>query len=57
VARQGTDLNGNAVFTGTHAVKWYADPGTEVTFQFSRGNTTDSATAEVSISGYFVDVP
>lgn len=57
VARQGSDLNGNAVFTGTHAVTWYADPGTEVIFQFSRGNTTDSATAEVTISGYFVDVP
>ena len=57
VSRQGLDLNGQSVFVGTHYMRAYADPGTEVKFQFSRSNTTKSASAEVTISGYFVDLP
>jgi hypothetical protein len=57
LSRQGLNLNGQPVFVGTHSIRAYSDPGTEVKFQFSRSDTTNNASADVTISGYFVDLP
>jgi hypothetical protein len=57
VARQGNDLDGRDVYTGTHTLRAYADSGTEVRVQFSRSNIANSASAIITISGYLVDVP
>jgi len=57
VLKQGVDLSGHGVFVGTHYMRAYSEPGTNVVFQFTRSNTSDSAFATVTITGYFVDVP
>jgi hypothetical protein len=56
VSRQGSDLNGNQVFAGTHAVRAYADPGTNVQVQFGHSNTVGSASAVITLVGHLVDV-
>ena len=56
VSQQGRDLSGNSVFAGTHAMRAYADPGTDVQVQFGRSDITNSATAVICVVGYLVDV-
>jgi hypothetical protein len=57
VSRQGMDLNGQNVFVGTHYIRAYADPGTDVEFEFSHSNAANNASASITISGYFIDLP
>ena len=57
VTKQGQTLTGGSAFVGTHYVRAYADPGTDVVFRFSRSDITKDGAAAVTISGYFVDVP
>jgi hypothetical protein len=56
VTRQGSDLNGNHIFAGTHAVRAYADPGTEVQVQFGRSDITNNASAVITLIGHLVNV-
>lgn len=39
VSKQGLNLNGLSVFVGTHDMRAYADPGTDVQFQFQRSDS------------------
>ena len=55
VTRQGLDLNGRAVFIGTHPIRAYSEPGTFVFFQFGRSGVGSDASVSVSISGYLID--
>jgi len=55
VSRQGSDLNGNQIFVGTHAVRAYADSGTDVKVQFGRSNITNNASAVITLVGHLVD--
>ena len=57
VLKQGLDLSGHEVFVGTHYIRAYSEPGTNVVFQFTRSNISDYASGTVTITGYFVDVP
>jgi len=57
VSKQGLDLNGQNVFVGTHSIRAYADPGTDVQLEFSHSNVSDDAVATMTISGYFIDLP
>jgi hypothetical protein len=45
------------VWTGTHAVKLYADPGKQVALIINRDTPNGPAQIEWTISGYLVDVP
>ena len=56
VTSQGVDLNGNAVFAGTHQVRLYSEPNTFLFFQFGRSVGVGTASVLVSITGYLVDV-
>jgi hypothetical protein len=56
VLRQGSDLDGNQVFAGTHTVRAYADPGTDVQVQFGRSNIVNNASAVITLVGHLVDV-
>jgi hypothetical protein len=56
VSRQGSDLNGSQVFAGTHAVRAYADPGTDVMVQFGRSDTTTDASPVITLVGHLVNV-
>ena len=55
VSRQGSDLNGNPIYVGTHAVRAYADPNTDVQVQFGRSNITNSASAVITLVGHLVN--
>ena len=57
VSKQGVDLNGQNVFVGTHFIRAYADPGTDVQLEFAHSNASDDALASMTISGYFIDLP
>jgi len=57
VLKQGLNLNGQDVYVGTHYMRAYAEPGTDVVFQFTRSNVGNDAPATVTITGYFVDLP
>jgi hypothetical protein len=53
---QGADSVGRPVFAGTHAVRAYGDPGTTVTLQFLRSDTTNFADARFVLVGRLVNV-
>ena len=46
------------IYTATLPVRLYADPGSQILLQVARNSTTGSSgTAEVSFSGYLVNLP
>ena len=55
VSRQGSDLNGNAIYVGTHAVRAYADPNTNVQVQFGRSSIANNASAVITLVGHLVN--
>lgn len=56
VAAQGSFESIGDTWVGTHAVRWYADPGTDVTVRFRRSSSADKAFIGVTVSGYLVDL-
>ena len=57
VSFQGQAGDGRVLYVGTHDLRAYADPETNVRVQFGRSNADSPASASVTVSGYFVDVP
>jgi hypothetical protein len=44
-------------FTGSHRVRLYADPGTQVNLVVIRNGGSGGARFEISLSGYLIDFP
>jgi hypothetical protein len=57
VSKQGVSLDGKEAYVGTHYMRAYANPASNVSVLFTRSNTTGGALAVIVISGYLVDVP
>jgi hypothetical protein len=57
VLKQGQSFAGKDVYMGTHYLRAYAGPGTDVTVVFGRSSGNGSASAVFTIVGYLVNVP
>jgi len=48
--------SGDDIYSGSQLIRLYVEPGQEVLVDFERPTTTGTASANVTLSGYFVDV-